>query len=580
MAPTFQLSNISVSSANGSIPSLLFGLQDALNIRYDTPGKNFKSTSLFPDACGQDDNTRNCTTACSNTQQMFASLDTLHNCVVWPSIYVEDENDGLTPYATGLARSLGLEKGSKESSLPSKISTSIQNCLLASCDADDECGRKANMSFPHGGFRKAFSAHLTGNLYYGLNKSLVYFDPCHYINAPATADVAGIGVFISYGLQMGLAFIAFALAIPWKKIAHSIRDATLALWHKLRLKDEASSKSQSLTVSKSRQKEFDGRDIKHTLNFDPASAITPAVVEFQKAQCFFMLATNIASLVVQANGGLAPESLQQLYNTYIFIKVIAIGGYLPITFGLLTLRMLNKVGWYVLGLSIASVGVAIADLYNEQTFNPSQDDLTHLRNQAVQGGPTSCGGNKPITWCYSRIGVNNYGFRATNSADGADDILVVCLVTLALLLIEHFWNSPDPTNRKIRDSIFGSCLRGSKADRSSRWNIVTRWLWRYVVPALFTIFVVGYLYCFAIFADDLNWFRENKIYDSSWGFGQIVAILVWAPPLGEYLWESFRGVEDGSDHRLPQGFEVRRKTVTENGESEVDESSEDMGQKA
>lgn len=39
------------------------------------------------------------------------------------------------------------------------------------------------------------------------------------------------------------------------------------------------------------------------------------------------------------------------------------------------------------------------------------------------------------------------------------------------------------------------------------------------------------------------------------------------------------GVEDGSDHRLPHGFEVRRKTVTENGESEVEESSEDMGEK-
>lgn len=339
---------------------------------------------------------------------------------------------------------------------------------------------------------------------------------------------------------MGLALIAFALAIPWKKMAHSIRDATLALWHKLRPGNEATSKSKPLGVPKPAQTGSDERDTKHTLTFDPASAIVPAVVEFQKAQCYFMLATNIASLTIQANGGLAPESLQQLYNTYIFLKVIAIGGYLPITFGLLTLRMLNKLGWYLLGLSMASVGVAIGDLYSEQIFNPSPEDLTHLRDQSVQGGPTSCGGNNPVAWCYNRIGVNNYGFRATNSGDGADDILAVCLVTLALLLIEHFWNSPDPTNRKIRDSIFGSCLQGSKAGRYSRWNSVTRWLWKYIVPVLFIIFVLLFFYCFACFIDDLNWFRENQIYDSSWGFGQIVAILVWAPPLCEYVWESFR----------------------------------------
>lgn len=197
MAPTFQLSNITLSSTIDSIPIPLFGLQDALNIRYNTPTMTFKSSSLFPDACEQDDNKRNCTTSCLNNEQMFASLDTLHNCVVWPSIYVADEKNGLLPFAAGLAGSLGLEKGGEESSLPSRISTSIQSCLLESCDADEECGRNANMAFPSGGFRKHFLATLTGDLYYGLNSSLVYFDPCRYVSAPAAADVAGIGVLDS-----------------------------------------------------------------------------------------------------------------------------------------------------------------------------------------------------------------------------------------------------------------------------------------------------------------------------------------------------------------------------------------------
>lgn len=50
-----------------------------------------------------------------------------------------------------------------------------------------------------------------------------------------------------------------------------------------------------------------------------------------KAQCFFLLAKKIAGLVIQQSGGLAPESLQGLYNIYIFIKVIAIGGYFPLS---------------------------------------------------------------------------------------------------------------------------------------------------------------------------------------------------------------------------------------------------------
>ena len=337
-------------------------------------------------------------------------------------------------------------------------------------------------------------------------------------------------------MQMGLALIAFVLAIPWKKSAHGIRDALLTIWRKWRPLRESPRISDNLEDTKGTPK----RDTKQTMKFDPALAIVPAVVEFHKAQCYFMLATNIAGLIVQTRGGLNPGSLQELYNTYIFIKVIAIGGYLPITFVLLILRMLNKVGWYLLTLSVVSVGVAIGNVYQTITFSPSQDDLAFLQSQAVQGGPDTCGGHNPITWCYNPIGVNYYGFRATNSGDGADDILKVCLVTLALLIIEHFWHSPDGTNRKIRDYLFRSYLRGSKAGRFRRLTTVARWLWKYVVPALFALFLVGFLYCFAVFAEDLNWFRLNEIYDPAWGFGQIVAILVWAPPLCEYLWESFR----------------------------------------
>lgn len=341
-------------------------------------------------------------------------------------------------------------------------------------------------------------------------------------------------------MQTGLALMAFILAVPWRSAAYGIENAVLVLRRRLGGNKEAAGRPKDLTTSNLDRRESVEQGSKHTMKFEPASAIIPAVVEFQKAQCYFMLATNIASLIIQHDGGLKPANFQQLYNTYVFIKVIAISGYLPITFGLLILRMLNKVGWYLLALSIASIGVAIGDLYTERFFSPSPEDLKDLQSQSTRGGPSSCGEHNPIAWCYSRIGVNRYGFRATNEGDGANNILVVCLVTFGLLTMEHFWNSPDPTNRRIRDIIFRVGVWQPKNDRPSRWFTVARWFWKYVVPGLFAIWILGYLYCFAVFAYDLNWFRINEIYDSSWGFGQIVAVSVWAPTLIEYFWEMFR----------------------------------------
>ena len=340
-------------------------------------------------------------------------------------------------------------------------------------------------------------------------------------------------------MQMALVLIIFILAIPWKKLMNGMSHITWVMFHKI-LARKISSKSEDSVIAEPQRKGFAERNGKYFITFDPASAIVPAAVEFQKAQCYFMLATNIASLVVQNHGGLDPDSFQQLYNTYIFIKVIAIGGYLPITFGLLVLRMIDKVGWYVLGLSASSIGVAIANLYNEKIFNPSPDDLTALQTKSVQNGPSVCGDNNPIAWCFKPMGVNNYGFKAQNSGDGANDILSFCLVTLALLIIEHFWNSSDKTNREVRDLIFKSCVRRTEVNEESRTTKIVRWLWKYVVPVLFSLFLLIHIYCFVVFAEDLNWFNDNNIYDDAWGFGQIVAILVWAPPIFEYFWQMFR----------------------------------------
>ena len=378
-------------------------------------------------------------------------------------------------------------------------------------------------------------------------------------------------------MQMGLVLVAFVLAIPYRNIAHGIFGFLSATWHRTVRRKGSLDESKRLKDTESSGRGLREEVTSRTLTFDPASAILPAVVEFQKAQCYFMLATNIAGLVVQTVGGLELQSLQQLYNTFIFIKVIAIGGYLPITFGLLILRMLKKLSWYVLALSIASVGVAIGNLYKRQDFRPNPDDLSYLRQQSTQGGPSSCGNNNLLAWCYSRIGVESYNFRATNGADGADNILKFSLVVLGLLIIEHFWQSSDRTNRKIRDYLFRSCISRSDSSRFPGSNRIFRWLSRLTVPIIIVVFVAMYLYFFAVFAVDLDWFRENKIYDPEWSFGQIVALMVWAPPIFEYFWESFRkccvaafrglldesmliihagGIEGGSDHRLPNGYEV------------------------
>ena len=178
-------------------------------------------------------------------------------------------------------------------------------------------------------------------------------------------------------------------------------------------------------------------------------SLTGALAEFQKAQCFFMLAINIAALVNRNRGGFQPNNLQQLYNTYILIKSISISGYLPVTFTLFTLHLVDVVSWYLLVLSIVTVLVSIATLFVVGSFNPSQADLDYLSKQARFGGPDSCGTQNLAVYCYSPVGGSG-SYDSTDPANGAYSMLAFCLVVLILLVAHQYHAFQDPSTGKAK----------------------------------------------------------------------------------------------------------------------------------
>ena len=180
-------------------------------------------------------------------------------------------------------------------------------------------------------------------------------------------------------MEMGLALIAFVLTIPWVSIAKGLRASFVYRLCALSPKRGCRKSSQRTQTSSSQN------------NPQYSKALTSALVDFQKAQCWFMLATNIAGLVVLKSGGLDPDSLQRLYNTNVLIKVIAIGGFLPITFSLFNLHMVQKLSWYPITLSIATIAVAVTTLkLGHPSFMPIRKDFEYIVSQASQGGPPSC----------------------------------------------------------------------------------------------------------------------------------------------------------------------------------------------
>lgn len=159
------------------------GLQNALNSEYKSTNGTI---SLFPNACLQSNGAPNCTAACQNHTQMFSSLETLHNCAVFPQISVHLASNSLTTNALHLVEELKIKQSNPGSSLPSVISNAIQTCLLDSCTADSDCNRTL-----YAKNRDHEPNNFTGTHF--INND--FFPLCGSIPAFVNPDVGGIGVW-------------------------------------------------------------------------------------------------------------------------------------------------------------------------------------------------------------------------------------------------------------------------------------------------------------------------------------------------------------------------------------------------
>ncbi|KAL8788982.1 MAG: hypothetical protein Q9213_001391 [Squamulea squamosa] len=193
--------------------------------------------------------------------------------------------------------------------------------------------------------------------------------------------------------------------------------------------------------------------------------LVAALTDFHKAQCFFMMAINIAALVVIRRGGFDPQSLQQIYDTYVFLQVLAINGFLPITFTLTNLYLVGLLSWFLVLLSTVTVVLSTATLASVGRFDPSEAETNNLAMVAATGGPPECDGKKPGVYCFQTMHYQSqweYFYGGQDVPNYAYRILGFCLVNLALL-VGHQLRFKD----QAVVAVFGSFARRIRASLRS-----------------------------------------------------------------------------------------------------------------
>lgn len=278
----------------------------------------------------------------------------------------------------------------------------------------------------------------------------------------------------------------------------------------------------------------------------PAAALTSALVEFQEVQGFFVASIQFATLLVFA----ADDQSAMLSSTSSFgeavlnvevVQMLSINGVLPVLFIQIGLMRLGVRWWYmtaiVVGVFILSMVIATRDLM------PDYDTLWAYFKES--GAIEMCGGNpSPMTYCLNSVDGLNPALQSMNSG------LILGCVTVSVLVLDQLWHSANRNHRldDVLDDWELSSPRGMFFRRRV-WPVFMALLW-FCLEFGLLIYVGIYLKATITILELVGTSASN------WTYGQLIAVMVWAPVIGKYVYFNAFGITEGVGKRLANRYKV------------------------
>ncbi|KAI9713400.1 MAG: hypothetical protein M1820_000782 [Bogoriella megaspora] len=606
-----------------------FGFQDAwygafspsTSTAFNIPHSQPDILLLNEQGCGTGANgtgPKNCTAACQDPTLVWGNMNTMQNCMLYPVISSMLALPNLTDYAKGLSRSYGFEDASNENLDLNDITNTIANCIneycaTANCTApgDDQIWNTtgpvpylAAIPFPD---RTAdYSSVVAKQLANGTSVSNVsafkYFW-CDDVEDITTAppDLGGPGVFAAYLIQIGLTFVAYVARRFFNSWVRNICFwwFPLPFVGPLYWRTRASGVAGGWKAANKPQQRL--------IDSDQYSAYSQFLVDFHKAQCFFMLPVQIAALIAVFSPSnrnyFEARTYQQLVDNVALLSSIAWNGIVPVTFVQYLLHLEGKGEWYTYLLSIGVATLSAITYY--------RSNLVDIDQKIVAGeSPTlqSCGGKPPIQYCYkSNSEIVNRSIHAQGSLPALYGswgyVSILCFVILILLFFDllkifrrrrpqeegdensmtlvqtnnkkinvYYWirdwalSHPLLTryDTRVSDSKFPLHVIGLR----SRFQVVETifWIFRFAIDIMFLCSLAYAAFQLSLYYRPITrylfWYddADQQVHvngkPESWTFGQIIAVMIWAPVVVDWVVATIWGVEKTYRYRIPRPFTI------------------------
>lgn len=404
------------------------------------------------------------------------------NCLNFPIMYGYYER-GLLPTAyDGFIEAFTPENVTSQHL--QNITAAVTHCLIASCDNARDYVSCSSKCSPTSLLVNSTAASLTG-VSACIESLCDGFEGLLYANK----DIVGIGVFSSYILQSTISILAWLFA--------SVLDIVERLGSPRAKKVAADQREKLIT----------------------------GLVEFHKTQCFFSITLQIASLA----SGIVFGS--NTLNTVMLLPV-STNGILPITFTFFLLLRYGQRSRYLSLLTAVSWILATIVFWPLRYHISAHDDIDREYNMYKQfmtglSASRACGSGSVQSVCTTLK--PSLPIKSALDTLGPSPVLWSwSSAYLVYLFLRHYWPKDWYPTQRIA---FNSSTHYRKL--SDATGMVTRPAFKDLVYwSVSLLFLTCFAYQFYLFSTNL---ALDIINLEDWGFGQVVAITIWIPPLLEYV---------------------------------------------
>ncbi|KAI3318291.1 hypothetical protein HD806DRAFT_317365 [Xylariaceae sp. AK1471] len=469
--------------------------------------------------CNTTSGTRNCTEACRDNTALFTPTN-LHVCSMLASASLLVANKTLSLDLSNETTSQVAEEWQVPNLTAfdgAGVIGNISECIYRSCITAPDVGRC------NGSVASLAARPITASSMSTLIQTLDHY--CQSPNSVLNTDIAGPGVIMSYIFQISLALLFYVLINFSSVWPHRI-GKFLGLG-RASLREKGDSIQKRLASSRF------------------GAAVLSSLNEFQEVQLYFVGSIQVASFISfnpdNPNTSSAnSNSFGSALLSSAIINILGVNGAYTILLCQVGLQRQGMHWWYIFVLMTTVFALAQAIVAKGQSLLPSTEVLFDKLED--DHAIPACGGNpSPMTYCQPPL---SFTAALTTGAEGRHIFTIIGSLAYAGLFLDQLsyafpgWISTISNKCKI------------SSNKSRAVGLLSR-AWPWIRHAYwFSISVLLFLATLLYFAILLEVVPQAGIGDSTkWTFGQLIAVLVWAPTIAKYIYFSIcKSVPSSTDH--------------------------------